>query len=632
MKSFVYVNILGITKTPQLTQVRINRPLLDLTKLKVSKGTFRIIDYIATEEFEFLGESSREINVYNEYSSSPKDDEMWLKADGDVRADISLGEHWWLRNEKLSILEINYISTEDFTNIRVKRGIAGTEKQNFLGEYFKEHFLSDSRYNTLMYSYSITNFKRDFRGLIVELRDDKGNLKAVGTIKSLNVTNGVAVIDCDDITSLIGVGFEKSIFYSLIKTNLYSNLVQRILTIKGVLPAILGDTLVERSNIFNWIDSNKLKLTSIPIYRYIDYSSLNEMLATIPNRISRLSIMSVEDIESVMDEEDFPKINLPDNKELFEFIQFISGWFLVFDESKGKYVFKNIVGLQAQSVANIYNSRNLMNDLKVPKVVSTQFGVLNNIEIKWLDRSTFISITGYAGVSSNNTISFSIYRNFDYEVENELRNTIEDTYLLMQSVSVANLRVQIPEKLIEENYQVGTKFLINDIDKFFTFQKSNKEVFKYGIVVGYDKDIVDIAVVANLYYNPISPSVKVSYIGNFDINGTTTAKYKVLNFFDLIVNKLTELTPFGVYLFQASNDVDAISDDSNVYLVKIIKIDDEHIYLDASGILSGNENKVKYIEYPYRIKLNSVIDEGLEYYQTSNNQKMFFYLGVSRWI
>jgi len=440
------------------------------------------------------------------------------------------------------------------------------------------------------------------------------------------------VIDCDDITSLIGVGFEKSIFYSLIKTNLYSNLVQRILTIKGVLPAILGDTLVERSNIFNWIDSNKLKLTSIPIYRYIDYSSLNEMLATIPNRISRLSIMSVEDIESVMDEEDFPKINLPDNKELFEFIQFISGWFLVFDESKGKYVFKNIVGLQAQSVANIYNSRNLMNDLKVPKVVSTQFGVLNNIEIKWLDRSTFISITGYAGVSSNNTISFSIYRNFDYEVENELRNTIEDTYLLMQSVSVANLRVQIPEKLIEENYQVGTKFLINDIDKFFTFQKSNKEVFKYGIVVGYDKDIVDIAVVANLYYNPISPSVKVSYIGNFDINGTTTAKYKVLNFFDLIVNKLTELTPFGVYLFQASNDVDAISDDSNVYLVKIIKIDDEHIYLDASGILSGNENKVKYIEYPYRIKLNSVIDEGLEYYQTSNNQKMFFYLGVSRWI
>ncbi len=636
MKRFLYVNILGVTRTPQLSQVRITRPLLDLGKMKTQKGGFRVLDYIATEEFEYLNENAKEFDVYNEYSISCEDTHAFLKSKGDITSDVIVGSQWWLRNEKISILEVNYISSEDITNIKIKRGVDNTFKQNIFGDYYKHHYLRYSRYNTLMYSYKIANFKRDYRGLIVELRTREGLLQGVGVIKDLNVTNGVAVIDCDDMADLVGADFEKSSFFEIIKNASNSDLGQALLTAKNSFGAMLGVCYVASLPMFNWFDKTKMRFSNIPLYRYIDIDSYREFKQALTGFLGRITVMSSDEVREIQNSLDFPKINVPDNKKVLDLLQFLSGYFLIFDETIGKYKFVNILGVRMKELEAIKDERNLMNDLLVPKVVSNQFGVIGNVSIKWLDRTTYISITGFAGISTNNTISLEVYRNFSLSYENEFRERIEDNYLMLQSLAVAELKVQIPEPLIQEKYQVGTKFKIKDIDKFYTYQVTGKEVFTYGIVTGYDKDIVKIVVVANLYFTPIAPSVKVIAEGREDVNGVESIKFKVLNLEELsdIDNDLTNTLVNGYFYFSSGNDViiKAKSAGHSYKYSSITKIAPTYLYIDASVFSTGEEEYYNRIEYPNRIKLGATYDTGEEYNDLMDNQKSFFYLGVDRWI
>ena len=629
LKNFVYVNILGITREPQFCMVRINRPLMNISKMKRSKGAFRVSDYIAINEFTYLQQTAKEYIVTSFSTISHDDDFAYLKIESNVPPEIEVGDYWWLRHEKLKIIEIIEVGLPlEATILKVKRGIDNTLKQDIIGTSFVDQRLNNCRFNTLMYEYKISNFVKDYRGLIIELTDNEGRLLGAGVIKSMSVTSGRAVIDCDDLIETVDNSIDKMKYWALTHyTALDDRTLQYVYTFKGLFSLILGFG-IERGwssadSVFRFKDKKSLQIVSTPIYKYIDKESMVEAKTSFTQRLSTLGALSPDDVTSYKDSEDFLTVNTPKSIDILKFVEFISGYFLSWDSNIGKYVFKNIIGITSNFDSSVEDKRRLMPDLSSPKVISTQFEVVKDIVVKWADRDTHFSTADFAGIYGSTSVSFQLFKNWNIENEAEIFEIILDNYLALQGLAVANLKVQIPQRLVEQKYQVGTKFEIQDIEDFYTFQKKGKEVFVYGVVSSTEGDEVNIVVVANLVYAPISPQLTVSYEGDYTSpTGDETWKYKIHNLNELLdIENIEEDSFWGQPYFEI---------DGEVKLLYVTGILPEAFTATVKGFFQD----IIYIE-----KDTSFTDfdkvEGIiygEFNTLSDFQKHFFYIGEHRWV
>lgn len=642
-ENFYFCKILGLHRDgsngePVVTKVY--KPKFDLKSWDFEDDGFRIEDFPNIGLFDVIDGQQAEKKIYFE------DDITYASLDSSASFtgfidklntidDIlfTTKEYVWLENEVVFIEQINDLgdrweivlqrsknNTIPITDGFIYKGFFGTNPKCYWSKRTIGYFAKEEKVrweNT----YKLQRNKVNPLGLTVELRDyHTGSLEYIGVIESLNITEGTMVIDCKSITT----AFDIEIPSYMIKELLFPPYI----TIDNLLRLCLGyhfsSRLTKGYTPKGYFTLDKVKTETFnllgnlasEIMFYIDYPSFERMLSFVP----RFAIDGFTE-----DNEDTIKMS-----DLLRFVSFITGHIIT--QENGLISFINVYAPQnaMENPTTLY--RDLSKDLISPKTVTERFPYVGNITINTTNGKLIYMFPDGAGLKSDNGISFDL----DLKVDKALKEIIFESvsnYSKIFRYILSILKVEIPEQLSEMDYRVGTKFFIQDISNFETFQKKGSEEFTTAIVLNREADEVEIGITAGQVYFPVAPCWELEFASQTE---EKQAKYTIKNLdeFLLEAGDLHITTP---YIYEDSF--------GNKTFIEVGTEEDEKIYraydsdwvkINAfiGSIVLNNDTGLEII-----LDFSAVIDfESVKFLlwdrKTSTNRdfnSFFFELGVTEW-
>lgn len=633
--------------TYNLCVVKVYKPEMNLLSWELEFDGFRIEDFPDYDLFDVIDGEQAEKEVYfiedQTYTKYGDEGSIYGRIDKLSTSDTILfnsGEYVWLENEVVLITDIT--DEGDYWSVTFERSL--TERVTVNGEnlaasfygtkpkcYFSKDTISkiagDDESKKWMHTYRIQRNKLNFEGLTVELQDiESGSVEYVGIIKSVSITDGTAVIEC------------KSILTAL-ETELSINQIQAITNTSGI---TLGDLikstyLIHRyfyrptSTTGDYILGNFLGSFCSDIPFYIDSYKINELISknSIFNDFIRFSSI----LDSGNSEEQTIKIS-----EILNFLLFSTGSVLYQD--KGTLSVVDILTPLNAMDSTVINPLELMSNLSTPKHITTRFPRFSRVNISTKDGSLIYTFPDGAGIKGDHELSIDLST---FRLTDEFKRFCFDAVMSFSRINqyiLSVVKVEIPEELSNENFNVGTRFQISDIEKFDTFQKKGSEEFDNGIILNRDGDEVEIGITTQQFFNPVAPCWKVDFI-SYD-SGTEIVLYEVSNLDEFLTTKtINGGEPTSVY-----DDYIYQSPDGNMSFAVTGDFPGGKVYnlFDTNWNFIGFIGSKEDITVPLYLKLvNSfaISQANLEtvkyitwcgaagYYDFA---KYFFRLGVDKWI
>jgi len=497
-KQQVRIVIPGLTNRTEkeyFTRVPVYRPNLNIQTFKkaVASG-FTITDFIEPELFMVYDSTNIRRQILNQ-NDIRKDDTLFIvNAHEDIESQFKIGEYYWLYNEVVLVTNINrvqytdgFYSQYEVYNISVARGQFGTIPKMYAGFEFE-----NADFNFL------ESHKNDFNGLKVELYDMEDRLVALGVLSEVTYVGGAMVLECDDYYSTLEVKAPTHPFYGADFDAGYddddSEPVELLATnlIKSFFGFLNLPPSASPAEMFEFRKYNFFHKESDLSY-YMDESELTELLRR--NFIAGRSFLAKDTAIT----------------DLISIIEFTSGKFLVFSNERFRIL--PLFSLESTFAVNSsIEQKEVWRDLSNIKYTSTRIFSPEKITFSFANKD--INIFSYSKVSiGSGAISFKV--NSELTDETEARLLLEkafDNYFRIMDYAICELRIQTPSAMNKDDYYVGQRFIIKDIDKFYTFENKEIKTFNVGIVIKNESNDVSILVTNRSFFDPITPCLPANAI------------------------------------------------------------------------------------------------------------------------
>lgn len=156
--------------------------------------------------------------------------------------------------------------------------------------------------------------------------------------------------------------------------------------------------------------------------------------------------------------------------------------------------------------------KQVFRDLSNIKYTSTRIFSPEKITFSFANKD--INIFSYSKVSiGSGEVSFKVQSELNDEAEARLLlEKAFDNYFRIMDYAICELRIQTPSVMNKDDYFVGQRFIIEDINEFFTFENKEIKTFNIGIVIKNESNDLSILVTKRSFFDPVVPCLPVTGI------------------------------------------------------------------------------------------------------------------------
>jgi len=550
---------------------------------------------------------------------------IYFNVSKNMTSKIVSSDLYWLEQELLEIKYdgVNTIDGVDYDTYIATRGY-GTVNQFYASPYFLEFMSYDE--NTSKYRYSLSNYIDNFEGLPVTLYNPETNIPMHrGVIKKISVVNYGVTIECIPISE--GLDFaipDLGIKYLMVASN---NLD---VSFWGLMRhTLLGEDIYDGFSPF---------MNHRPAISIMATGNLDNVRPIIPDFIRNQDLVNNNSVTAGDDgnwqfNEEAPKINV---LKLVYVIEVLTGYFLF---TKHSIEFKNIYGKVTDFTKNVLDHINLKERVNIDKFVVTPFTTLGSIDVSWKEGKTYFSSSTVVSAVGSDKIALDLsWLERTDEREQELLDGFVDRHLYLNDTKISVIKLQVP--FLDDTFQLGSTFVIDDIDEYFTFQDvENNRFTNEGTVISKEdkgSGIGEIEIVlGNIsIIKPLAPFICGKVVSLDEPNNFMEVEF--LNLEDKLLFKDLHIVGYTYGFNDASPFVDENNRDKWFKDGDLIQIFRKDVYETARvsrGLVDGVVNNYTLsLEYNGGAGTFNINDNVcISYRKDSDWGNHFLLIGVDKW-
>lgn len=504
-KKIYKIRIIGVTdflySEDYYVNVKVLRANFDIKTFKRSLSGFTIDDFPNVDIFNIIGDDNTEWDLSNQYSIFQDETYSVIEIDKTFYpTPPSVGDYLYLEKEIIKIHKDITPTGSTRWALQISRGFFGTQKKTYIVENSLKEIADEDDLTYFDGKFKVSTFKRSFNGFRVELIDpDTDIIEAVGVIKSVNLRGGRAIIVCDDLFSSIEVSYKKYL-NNINETS--DELLMMIPFEKNASSTFTPST---------WNPLFRYPVRAVSDNYFPEFSILGHNQPEIRDYIDRdlyyqWCKLASFPINMIIDSDGSDDIKVID---FLNFQEFVTGAFWMFQN--GSFFLLEYLKQYSTLNPKSHEMKGILNSLNIEEtdVITKPIQIPSIIEVKYKDENGGDKSVEYISADSiglrGSNISFSFDLNLDGVVDQIL--AMVQRYFDLLDFIVCELAVNIPYELSNNDYELGSRFEIADIEYIDTFQKKGQEKFTEAFVSKIEENNTSIMVGASTTFNPLSISI-----------------------------------------------------------------------------------------------------------------------------